>query len=117
MTKRSEKLNGLVIGFECSTSWEEMQADGPRRFCAECRREVFDLERMTPEEIFGHVQASRGKLCGRLTRRDGRLAMARETEPLESSRPSAPRRASALAAGPVPARLSATPAEPHPSEA
>ncbi|HXM71041.1 MAG TPA: hypothetical protein VN970_07890, partial [Thermoanaerobaculia bacterium] len=99
MANRSEKLNGLVIGFECSTSWEGMKADGPRRFCAECRRQVFDLERMTPEEICGHLQASRGKLCGRLTRRDGRLAMAREMEPLESSRPWAPRRASTIAAG------------------
>ena len=95
MPNRSDKLNALVIGFECRTSWDEMKEDGHRRFCAECRREVFDLERMTPEQIHGHLQASRGKLCGRLTRRDGRLAMAREMEPLASARPWAPRRASA----------------------
>jgi hypothetical protein len=117
MTNRSEKLNGLVIGSECNTSWEGMTADGPRRFCAECRREVFDLERMTPEEIYGHLQASRGKLCGRLTRRDGRLAMAREMEPLGSSPPWAPRRASAIAAGLVAAWLSASAAEAQTSEA
>jgi len=117
MANRSDKLNGLVIGSECNTSWEEMTADGPRRFCAECRREVFDLERMTPEEIYGHLQASRGKLCGRLTRRDGRLAMAREVEPLGSSPPWAPRRASAIAAGLVAAWLSASPAEAQTSEA
>jgi Carboxypeptidase regulatory-like domain len=114
MTNRSEKLDGLTIGFECSTPWEEMEemkADGPRRFCAECRCEVFDLERMTPEEIFGHLQASRGKLCGRLTRRDGRLVTAREPEPLEPSRPWTPRRASTIAAGLVAAWLSASPAE------
>lgn len=117
MPNRSEKLNELVIGFECRTSWEEMKADGgPRRFCAECRREVFDLERMTPEEIYGHLQASRGKLCARLTRRDGRLVMAREMEPLESARPWAPRRASAIAAGLVAAWLSASPAEARTSE-
>jgi hypothetical protein len=111
MPNRSEKLNALVIGFECRTSWEEMKGDGARRFCAECRREVFDLERMTPEQIHGHLQASRGKLCGRLTRRDGRLAMAREMEPLEPARPWAPRRASAIAAGLVAAWLSASHAE------
>jgi Carboxypeptidase regulatory-like domain len=117
MANRSEKLNGLVIGFECSTSWEAMKADGPRRFCAACRRQVFDLERMTPEEISGHLQASRGKLCGRLTWRDGRLVMARETELLEPSRPWAPRRASAIAAGLVAAWLSASPAEAQTNEA
>ena len=117
MANRSEKLDGLVVGSECSTSWEEMKADGPRRFCAECRREVFDLQRMTPEEIHGHLQASRGKLCGRLTRRDGRLVTAREAEPLESSRPWAPRRAAAIAAGLVAACLSSSPAEAQTSEA
>lgn len=116
MPNRSEKLNALVIGFECRTSWEEMQGDGPRRFCAECRREVLDLERLTPEQIHGHVQASRGKLCGRLTWRDGRLAMAREMEPLESARPWAPRRASAIAAGLVAAWLSASDVEARTSE-
>jgi hypothetical protein len=116
MPNRSEKLNALVIGFECRTSWEEMKGDGPRRFCAECRREVLDLERLTPEQIYGHVQASRGKLCGRLTWRDGRLAMAREMEPLESARPWAPRRASAIAAGLVAAWLSASHAEARTSE-
>src|SRR5579864_647772 len=35
MPNRSEKLNALVIGFECRTSWDEMKGDGPRRFCAE----------------------------------------------------------------------------------
>jgi hypothetical protein len=116
MPNRSEKLDELVIGFECRTSWDEMKGDGPRRFCAECRREVFDLERMTPDEIYGHLQASRGKLCARLTRRDGRLVMAREMEPLESARPWAPRRASAIAAGLVAAWLSASPAEARTSE-
>ncbi len=117
MTNRSEKLNGLVIDVECRTPWEGMKADGPSRFCAECRRQVFDLERMTPEQIYGHLQASRGKLCGRLTRRDGRLVMAREVEPLESSRPWEPRRASAVAAGLVAAWLSASSAEAQASEA
>jgi Carboxypeptidase regulatory-like domain len=116
MPNRSEKLNALVIGFECRTSWDEMTGDGPRRFCAECRREVLDLERLTPEQIRGHLQASRGKLCGRLTRRDGRLAMAREMEPLESARPWAPRRASAIAAGLVAAWLTASHAEARISE-
>jgi hypothetical protein len=117
MPNRSEKLNALVIGFECRTSWDEMKGDGPRRFCAECRREVLDLERLTPEQIHGHLQASRGKLCGRLTWRDGRLVMAREMEPPESARPWALRRASAIAAGLVAAWLSAGHAEARTSEA
>jgi hypothetical protein len=106
MTNRSDRLDRLVIGFECRTAWERMRGEGPRRFCDECRREVFDFEQMLPAEIHARLQASRGALCVRLTRRDGHLVSARELELSEPATSRAPRRVPTIAAGLVSAWLS-----------
>jgi len=106
MANRSDRLDRLVIGFECRTSWERMSGDGPRRFCDECRREVFDFEQMLPAEIHARLQASRGALCARLTRRDGHLVSARELELSEPATSRAPRLVPTIAAGLVSAWLS-----------
>src|SRR5260370_16483277 len=72
MANLSGRLDQLVIGFKCGTSWERMTGDGVRRFCDECRREVFDFRQMLPTEIRDHLQASPGNLCARLPRQGGR---------------------------------------------
>ncbi len=106
MASRSDRLDRLMIGYECRTSWEQMRGDGARRFCGECRREVFDFEQMLPSEIDARLRASRGAMCARLTWRDGRLVMAREPEPPGPSTCRPPRHVPALAAGLVTAWLS-----------
>lgn len=116
MTTRSERLNRLAVGFECPTSWETMEGDGFRRFCAECRRHVLDFEGMTAAEIEAHLQASRGQLCVRLTRCNGRLVVA---PPVHAAGPDVPprrRRGVAVAAGLVSAWLGAATAEPQAAE-
>jgi Carboxypeptidase regulatory-like domain len=118
----SDKLNRLTIGSPCESSWDEMQGEGGRRFCAQCQRQVFDFAEMTPREIGRHLQASRGRLCGRLTRRAGRLVTARSPAPpdpagpFDSTASCARRRASAIAATLVSAWLSAAAAEAQPAE-
>ena len=106
MAIRSEKLNRLVIGSECKASWEEMQGDGARRFCAECQREVFDFAQMTQRDIRARIEASHGRLCARLTRRAGQLAVAPTPELVAQSWPWEPRRVSPLAVTVVTAWLS-----------
>ena len=97
MAMRSEKLNRLVIASECRASWDEMQGDGARRFCAECQREVFDFAQMTEREIRTRIEASQGRLCARLTRRAGQLAVAPAPDLFAPSAPWEPRRVSPLA--------------------
>jgi hypothetical protein len=99
MANLNGRLDQLVIGFQCGTSWEHMTGDGVRRFCDECRRDVFDFARMRPAEIRDHLQASRGMLCARLTRQGGRLVTAPEVERAEPAPPCAPRHVPALTAG------------------
>lgn len=106
MAIRSEKLNRLVIGSECRASWDEMQGDGARRFCAECQREVFDFAQMTEREIRARIEASHGRLCARLTRRAGQLAVAPAPELFAQTAPWEPRRVSPLAVTVVTAWLS-----------
>lgn len=122
MANSSETLNRLVIGSECRTTWEQMTGDGVRRFCAECEREVFDFAQMSPTQIRAHLQASRGQLCARLTRQDGRLVTAREPALPPPAPPFGPRYVPALTAGLVAACLGAgagmaRAAEPAPSAA
>ncbi len=101
MANASETLNRLVIGFECHTSWEQMTGDGVRRFCGECECKVFDFAQMSPTQIRAHLQASRGKLCARLTRQDGRLVTAGEPQLPPPAPQSVPRYIPALAVGMV----------------
>ena len=107
MAHSSETLNRLVIRSECSATWEQMTGDGVRRFCAECEREVFDFAQMSPTRIRAHLQASRGQLCARLTRQDGRLVTAREPALPPPAPPFVPRYVPALTAGLVAACLGA----------
>ncbi len=111
MTTRSERLNRLATRFHCETAWEAMEGDGCRRWCATCRRHVFDLAQLTPRQIRGHLEASRGELCGRLTRQGGRLVTAPPEVSLEPAGTWVRRRASAVAATLVTAWLTAGGAE------
>ncbi|HET9768010.1 MAG TPA: carboxypeptidase-like regulatory domain-containing protein [Thermoanaerobaculia bacterium] len=98
MATRSERLNRLAVGSACGESWEGMLGEGCRRHCAACRRDVLDLAQLSPREIASHLQASRGKMCGRVTRRGERLVMAPVVEPLSFAAAGPRRRAPALAA-------------------
>ena len=104
-------LDRLTIGFECRSSWESMEGEGARRWCGECRKHVLDLAQLTGAEIETRLLASRGELCVRLTRRDGRLITAPEPELPLRALVAPPRRAAALAAGVVTACLGALAAE------
>jgi hypothetical protein len=113
MATRSERLNRLATGFTCKASWDGMAGEGPRRHCAECCRDVLDFAQLTPRDVEAHLAASRGQLCGRLTRRDGRLVTAPVAEPAFAASPFQPspvprRRAPAVAATLVSAWLAAS---------
>src|SRR6185503_8650094 len=89
-------------------SWEEMAGDERRRHCAACRRDVLDVAQLSPREIAAHLQASRGDLCGRATRRGDRLVMAPAIEPVAPAARGPQRRAPALAATLIGAWLAAS---------
>lgn len=71
----------LQSRFVCSVPWESMAGDGARRFCSQCRCEVFDLEQMEPRAIKARLEAKGGRLCARTVRENGRIRMASPPSP------------------------------------
>jgi hypothetical protein len=78
MKPATRALDRLRSTFRCGNSWESMVGGGERRFCAECRRHVVDLEQLTAARIRAHVQAGGGSVCARQTRIGDRLVVAAE---------------------------------------
>jgi Carboxypeptidase regulatory-like domain len=101
MTDRRDRLNLLTVTTPCTEPWESMAGDGATRHCARCNRSVHDFAALSPREIEILLLRTRGRVCGRLTRRpDGQLVTRREwvPSPIEVvERPS--RLAAALVAG------------------
>src|ERR1700722_278660 len=82
MADPGDRLNRLGIRESCSVAWEEMDGSGGRRYCHECRRQVFDFAQMTSRQIETLLQThAGGSVCGRLTWRGGALVVARDAEP------------------------------------
>jgi hypothetical protein len=107
MRDRIDRLNRLTIQTSCQTSWANMNGTGARRYCAACRRSVFDFERMLPTEIERHLQAAGGRICARLTRREGELVFAAEPAPAAVGGTSCAHHLPVMAAGLVTAWLGA----------
>lgn len=73
MARRRNLLDVIQTRFECPVSWDEMAGSESRRFCGQCRKEVFDFAQMEPRAVRARIAASRGKLCARVTRENGRV--------------------------------------------
>lgn len=106
MTQPKDKLAQLQSTFSCPTNWEAMTGTNRKRFCNQCNKHVYDFSQMTRDEIEVVLEASRGNLCARVTRKaDGSI----QTLEHFSSTPHLIRRASPLASAVVSAILGLTP--------
>src|SRR6187402_2765271 len=81
MSQRQDFLDRLRNDFACPESWETMTGEDGCRFCASCRKDVSNFERMTPRQIRARLEAGRGKVCARTTRQGGGLLTLAEAEP------------------------------------
>jgi len=67
-------LDQIQVATPCRADWNEMTGDDRRRFCGECRMNVYNLSGMTREEALALVQNAEGRLCVRFYRRpDGTI--------------------------------------------
>jgi hypothetical protein len=69
-------LQNVRVASPCSADWDEMRAvDGDRvRFCAGCRKRVYNLSALGQAEAEGLLRAHEGHLCVRYFRRaDGTI--------------------------------------------
>jgi hypothetical protein len=67
----------LQISSPCPLSWESLRGDDRVRFCSKCSLKVYNLARMSSEDVERVVLKSEGRLCGRLYVRDDQTATAK----------------------------------------
>lgn len=98
MRQRHEFLDQLRISESCAESWDGMVGGDGCRFCSRCQREVFDFAQLTQRQIEARLEASRGRICARLTRAGGKLRTLPAFLPAPASRRPAGKRSPLAAA-------------------
>ena len=70
-------LDDVRVASPCKADWNEMYGDERRRFCGDCKLNVYNLSGMSREEAERLVTNSEGRLCVRFfRRRDGSILTA-----------------------------------------
>jgi len=74
MTKFTNPLSNIKIASPCSADWNEMMGNERRRFCGECKLNVYNLSGMSQREAENLLINSEGRLCVRFYKRaDGTI--------------------------------------------
>lgn len=69
MAKLDNPLNNLKVASPCSQDWEGMLGDNRKRYCGECKLNVYNLSGMTKTEAENLLMNSEGRLCVRFFQR------------------------------------------------
>lgn len=69
MRKFTNPLNNIKIASPCSADWDQMSGDERKRFCGECKLNVYNLSGMTRTEAEDLIAGTEGRLCVRFYRR------------------------------------------------
>ncbi len=62
-------LDNLKVASPCSANWDEMYGDDRKRFCADCKLNVYNLSGMSRADAERLIMGSEGRLCVRFFRR------------------------------------------------
>lgn len=74
MSKYTNSLNNIKIASPCSADWNAMVGDERRRYCGDCKLNVYNLSGMSKTEAENLLINSEGRLCVRFYRRaDGTI--------------------------------------------
>src|SRR6476619_5228268 len=72
MSRFNSPLKNISIASPCSADWNQMYGDERKRFCGDCKLNVYNLSGMTREEAEALIMNAEGRLCVRFyKRRDG----------------------------------------------
>ena len=67
--KFSNPLDNIKVASPCSQDWDAMIGSERKRYCGECKLNVYNLSGMTLTEAEDLIQNSEGRLCVRFFRR------------------------------------------------
>jgi len=69
MAKFDNPLNNLKIASPCSQDWDAMIGDNRKRYCGECKLNVFNLSGMSRTEAENLLLNAEGRVCVRYYKR------------------------------------------------
>lgn len=69
MAKFDNPLNNLKVASPCSQDWNAMIGDNRRRYCGECKLNVYNLSGMSKAEAENLIMNAEGRLCVRFYKR------------------------------------------------
>ncbi len=73
-TEFTNPLDSIKVASPCSADWDAMIGNERRRFCGECKLNVYNLSGMTRGEAESLIMNAEGRLCARFFRRtDGTI--------------------------------------------
>ena len=77
MSRFNSPLDNIRVASPCPADWEGMYGDERKRFCGECKLNVYNLSGMTRQEAENLIANWEGRLCVRFYRRaDGSVLTA-----------------------------------------
>ena len=77
MAKFDSPLSNLKVASPCSQDWNAMVGDSRKRYCGECKLNVYNLSGMSQTEAENLVLSAEGRLCVRFYKRaDGSVLTA-----------------------------------------
>lgn len=77
MQRFESPLNNIKIASPCSADWNEMIGNERKRFCGDCKLNVYNLSGMTKYDAENLLSVSEGRLCVRYFQRsDGTVLTA-----------------------------------------
>lgn len=69
MRKFTNPLDNIHVASPCSANWNEMYGSDRKRFCGDCKLNVYNLSDMSRQEAENLLLTSEGRLCFRFFRR------------------------------------------------
>ena len=69
MNRFNNPLDNLRVASPCPANWDEMYGNERKRFCSECKLNVYNLSEMTKEVAEQFLMNSEGRVCVRFYRR------------------------------------------------
>lgn len=69
MSKFDSPLDNIHIASPCPADWDQMYGDDRKRFCGDCKLNVYNLSGMTRDEAEALIINAEGRLCVRFYRR------------------------------------------------
>jgi hypothetical protein len=77
MSKFDNPLTNIKVASPCPANWDEMYGDNRKRFCGECKLNVYNLSGMSRDDAENLIQNAEGRLCVRFFQRaDGTVITA-----------------------------------------